>query len=91
MADKVREYKQYVHLKSKYVGIGNADTTREEFLATIHRDTYASMAHHQSMLQYTAVALGRHPHLLRQDFIKKMLWPSDNWVSLVMNEDDKQL
>lgn len=72
MADKVREHKQYVQLKSKYLGIGNADTSRAEFLATIHRDTYASMAHHQPLLRYTALAMGENPELLRQEFVKKM-------------------
>lgn len=72
MADKVREHNRYVRLKGKYIGVGNADTSREEFFSNIHRDTYASLSHHDPLLTYNALALGMNKELLRQEFIKKM-------------------
>ncbi|EEQ37571.1 putative splicing factor 3B subunit [Clavispora lusitaniae] len=75
MADKVRETHQYLHLKGKYIGLGNADTTRDEFLSNIHRDTLASLAMHDNMLTYQATATNTHPELVRQALIKRMVQP----------------
>lgn len=75
MADKVRENKEYLRNKAKYIGIGNADTTRDEFITNVHRDTLASIAQHDSLLQYNAVATNEHKHFVRQDLIKKMVQP----------------
>lgn len=72
MADKVKETNQYYHLKSKYIGVGNADTTREGFLTNIRKDTYASLAHHKPLLLYNSIALGEDQETVRQDMIKKM-------------------
>lgn len=75
MADKVKELNQYNLLKSKYIGIGSADTNREEFITTIHRDTYASLAAHDNILTYNSVALNEDVEFLRQRLIKKMVKP----------------
>lgn len=75
MADKVKDINQYNLLKSKYIGLGNADTTRDEFLANVNRDTYSSLAQHDSILYYNSVILNEPMGLLRQKMIKKMADP----------------
>lgn len=75
MADKVRDNHQYLRQKEIYAGVGNPDTTREEFITNIHRDTLASLAMHENLLMYNAVATNTHPSLLRQELIKKMVQP----------------
>lgn len=75
MADKVRDSHQYVYQKAKYIGLGNADTSREEFLTNVHRDTLASLAMHESLVAYQATATNTHRELVRQQLIKKMVQP----------------
>ncbi|RKP32998.1 hypothetical protein METBISCDRAFT_11097 [Metschnikowia bicuspidata] len=77
MADKVRETQQYLHQKLKYIGLGNADTTQDEFATQIHRDTLASLAMHKDLLLYNATATSSHPELYRQNLIKSMVLPLD--------------
>ncbi|CAK9436177.1 uncharacterized protein LODBEIA_P07350 [Lodderomyces beijingensis] len=72
MADKIREKNQYALLKSKYQGIGNADTTRLDFQTTVYNDTIASLAHHDHLLLYNSIAKNQHPALLKQELIKRM-------------------
>ncbi|KAI5955582.1 hypothetical protein KGF57_003715 [Candida theae] len=72
MADKIRERNQYALLKQKYSGIGNADTHRDEFLATIYNDTIASIAHHKHLNYYNSIVVNKHPSLVKQEMIKKI-------------------
>lgn len=72
MADKVREKNQYAFLKQKYSGIGNADTSREEFLTTVYNDTVASLAHHKHLNYYNLVVTNKHPNFIKQEMIKKI-------------------
>ncbi|RLV87061.1 hypothetical protein JA9_001134 [Meyerozyma sp. JA9] len=66
MADKVKDARLYAANKARYIGLGDADTPREEFVANVHRDT---------LLTYTAVAMNRSPEVVRQQMIKKMVQP----------------
>lgn len=75
MADKVRENNEYLRNKEKYIGVGNADTTRDEFFTNVHRDTLASIAQHDSLLQYNAVAMNEPKLFVKQSLIKKMVQP----------------
>ncbi|CAI5757265.1 unnamed protein product [Candida verbasci] len=75
MADKIRERNQYNLLKSKYNGIGNSDTTRQEFQTTIYNDSIASLAHHNHLLVYNSIITNKHPLLLKQELIKKLKQP----------------
>ncbi|KAK6455557.1 splicing factor 3B subunit 5/RDS3 complex subunit 10 [Scheffersomyces xylosifermentans] len=75
MADKIKETNEYNQLKSKYVGLGNPDTSRAEFMTNVHRDTLASLSHHSNVLLYNSVVLNEHPELVRQELIKKMVQP----------------
>lgn len=72
MADKIREKNQYALLKQKYPGIGNADTTRDEFLTTTYNDTIASLAHHKHINYYNLIVTNKHPNLMKQEMIKKI-------------------
>lgn len=75
MSDKVRENIQYSHLKTKYIGLGDPDTTREEFITNIHRDTYASLVQHEGLLLYNSLALNEPTEVLRVKMLKKMIKP----------------
>lgn len=69
------ENNEYLRHKAKYIGIGNADTTRDEFFTNVHRDTLASIAQHDSLLMYNAVALNKPKAFVKQDLIKRMVQP----------------
>lgn len=43
-------------LRSKYTGVGHADTNRHEWAINQHRDTYASIIGHATLLSYISVA-----------------------------------
>lgn len=75
MADKVRESQQYLRQKAKYIGLGNADTTRDELAINMRRDTLASLAMHKDFLLYNSVATKTHPELYRQNLLKEMATP----------------
>lgn len=75
MADKVRDTHQYLTQKARYIGLGDADTSREAFLTNVHRDTLASVAMHDSILTYNSVATNTHREVLRQQMIKAMVQP----------------
>lgn len=71
-SDKTREKQMYNALKSKYVGLGDADTTRKEFIGNIRRDTYASLIGHDSILGHLSVGLNKPKQIVRQELIDKM-------------------
>lgn len=73
MADKVKDARLYAANKGRYIGLGDPDTSRDEFVTNIHRDTYASIAQHKALLTYTSVAMNRSPEAVRQQMVKKMV------------------
>ncbi|ODQ80047.1 hypothetical protein BABINDRAFT_161689 [Babjeviella inositovora NRRL Y-12698] len=75
MADKVREQRQYDHLKARHIGLGNADTTKLEWMSNVHRDTYASFAGNAALCLYYSVAMNESLSLTRTRFIEKMIQP----------------
>ena len=62
-------------LKNKYVGTGDADTTRWEFGTNIYRDTLASNIGHKSRLLYMSLALNQTPFETKIEFLDKMFCP----------------
>lgn len=78
MADKVRETYQFNHLKAKYIGLGDSETTREEFITNTNRDTYSSLAQHDGLLLYNSLALNEPTELIRIKMLKKMIQPIKN-------------
>lgn len=74
MSDKFREANQFNLLKIKY-NLGNHDTTRDEFMTNVFKDTYASLSHHKILLLYNSLALDENIEVFRQSLIKKMIFP----------------
>lgn len=74
-ADKIKEQQVYESLKSKYVGLGDSDTTRQFFLQNIKRDTYANIIQHQSMIEFISLSTNKPKNLVKNDLIKKMINP----------------
>jgi splicing factor 3B subunit 5 len=72
MQTNIKEEQTYKMLKGRYVGLGNADSTREEFIANIKRDTYSSLIGHDSLLTQLSVGLNRPKEIIKHDFIDKM-------------------
>ncbi|KAI9007329.1 splicing factor 3B subunit 5/RDS3 complex subunit 10 [Gaertneriomyces semiglobifer] len=60
---------------STHVGTGHADTNKFEWVVNQHRDTYASIIGHNSLLAYTAVAENESMGRKRFEMIEKMLQP----------------
>lgn len=75
MADKVRDNHLYSVLNAKYAGLGNTETLRDEAMEQMHRDTLASIAMHDNILTYNAVATNTHREIVRQNLIQRMVDP----------------
>ena len=43
-------------MKQKHIGLGTDDTSRDEWLTQVHRDTYNSLLGHSALLQYAALS-----------------------------------
>lgn len=71
-----REKLVYNSLKTKYVGLGNADTARNEFIDNMKRDTYASLIGHDSLVEHLSVSLNKPKGIIRHELIDKMAKPS---------------
>ncbi|VEU21655.1 DEKNAAC102578, partial [Brettanomyces naardenensis] len=72
MTDKIGEKQLYETLKSKFVGLGNADTKRKEFIRNVKIDTYSALATSDPMVEQLSVALNKPKGLVKQDLIEKM-------------------
>ena len=66
---------QLEHLQQKYVGSGNADTSKWEWGCNIQRDSLASHIGHYSRLKYMALAQNRSVARTRHDMLWKMVQP----------------
>ncbi|KAL6948633.1 hypothetical protein ACO0QE_001105 [Hanseniaspora vineae] len=58
MSDKIRNAETLSAMKEKYVALGDDNTTSEEWLSNVHRDTYSMMIHSSALLEYTSLASG---------------------------------
>ncbi|SCU87788.1 LAFA_0E08812g1_1 [Lachancea sp. 'fantastica'] len=58
MSDKHRQQQVFQVMKQKHLGLGNENTTSEEWVSQVHKDTFYSMASHSGMLEYLALAQG---------------------------------
>lgn len=67
-----KETQMYNAMKNRYVGIGDADTKRKEFIGNMKRDTYASLIGHDSTLTHLSVALNKPKRIIHQEMIDKM-------------------
>lgn len=66
---------QMEHLQLKYQGTGHADTTREEWMTNMQRDTLASHVAHRNRLMYMALAENEPIARIRQKCLDKMINP----------------
>ncbi|CCD25620.1 U2 snRNP complex subunit YSF3 NDAI_0F03020 [Naumovozyma dairenensis CBS 421] len=91
MSDKQREQQQYRTLKQKYVGLGDENTTKDEWLTNVQRDTYNSLQGHAALLEY--ITLGQEDRVrtkagMRVELIKKMASIVDTNDELRFNNDE---
>ena len=63
---------QLEQVYKKYQGVGDADTTREEWMADIRRDTLASHLASHSRLLYFATASGKSVARVRAEFLDRL-------------------
>ena len=67
--------RNWEYLKSRYIGTGNPDTTREEWLTNIQRDTLASGVGHYDQLSFFAVASNQSIERTRVEMLNKLVRP----------------
>mmetsp|Transcript_29410 Transcript_29410/g.53848 ORF Transcript_29410/g.53848 Transcript_29410/m.53848 type:complete len:97 (+) Transcript_29410:74-364(+) len=62
-------------LKAKYIGTGDADMTKYEWITNMHRDTLASHVGHYDQMSFYAVAQNESVGRVKKDFLERMLMP----------------
>lgn len=75
MADRLRDEQKFELLQKRFIGIGNPDTTREEWLTNVQRDSLTSYVGHGPLLEMFSVAYGEPPSKVRHRFIDQMIDP----------------
>ncbi|KAL6944378.1 hypothetical protein ACO0RG_001114 [Hanseniaspora osmophila] len=79
MTDRARYGEALSTMKDKYVALGDDNTTSEEWLSNVHRDTYNLMMHSSALLEYTSVASGSQSKFeTRLKLLEKMKAPQFN-------------
>ncbi|KAM0746559.1 splicing factor 3B, subunit 5 [Meredithblackwellia eburnea MCA 4105] len=66
---------QLQQLHARYTGTGHADMNKYEWLTHQHRDTYASIIGHSSLLSYTAISDGESTARVKFELTERMLQP----------------
>ncbi|KAJ5076442.1 splicing factor 3b subunit 5 [Anaeramoeba ignava] len=66
---------QQEHIISKYVGTGNTDMSKHDWLVNQHRDTYASYIGNPSMLYFISIVENEPIAKLKYNFLQKMVQP----------------
>ncbi|KAJ1985170.1 Splicing factor 3B subunit 5 [Dimargaris cristalligena] len=61
--------------QARFVGTGDAETTKYQWLSNQHRDTYASLIGHPNLLSYMAVAENESLARCRLNLLEKMVQP----------------
>jgi splicing factor 3B subunit 5 len=67
--------RNWEYLKARYIGTGNPDTTREEWLTNVQRDTLASGVGHFDQLSFFAVASNQSVERTRVEMLNKLVRP----------------
>lgn len=62
-------------LKAKYIGTGDVDMTKYEWVTNMHRDTLASHVGHYDQMSYYAVAQNESMGRVKKEFLEMMLMP----------------
>ena len=55
-SEKQRQQRIYQLQKQRHLGVGNEDTTKEEWIENIRLDTYHSMLSNPAMIEYLTLA-----------------------------------
>ncbi|KAB8280244.1 splicing factor 3B subunit 5/RDS3 complex subunit 10, partial [Yarrowia lipolytica] len=71
-ADKLREQQLFQLSQSRYLGVGNPDTTKQEWQTNVARDSYASYIGHPGVLSHMSLALGQTEAETRIQFLDKL-------------------
>ncbi|SCV02891.1 LAME_0H06040g1_1 [Lachancea meyersii CBS 8951] len=58
MSDKHRQQQLFQVMRQKHLGLGTENTTTDEWITQVHKDTYYSMASHSAMLEYLTLSQG---------------------------------
>ncbi|PVV05329.1 hypothetical protein BB560_000161 [Smittium megazygosporum] len=74
--DKFGMNNQTDHMFAKYVGTGNPDTTKHEWLVNQMRDTYAYIIGNSSLNTYVAISEGESRARVKFNCLEKMLFPA---------------
>lgn len=75
MADKLRDQQVYDQLKSRHIGLGDADTTKHEFMGNVFRDSYSSVLGHPALLEFVSISKQQPKIMVKQQLIEKMVNP----------------
>ena len=67
--------RNWEYLKARYVGTGNPDTTREEWITNVQRDTLASGVGHVDQLAFCALASNQSLERTRMEMLNKLVRP----------------
>jgi splicing factor 3B subunit 5 len=67
--------RNWEYLKSRYVGTGSPDTTREEWIGNVMRDSLASGVGHYDQLSYFALASNQSIERTRVEMLNKLVKP----------------
>ena len=59
-------------LKAKYIGTGDADMTKYEWVTNMHRDTMASHVGHYDQMSYYAVAQNESLGRVKKEFLERL-------------------
>jgi splicing factor 3B subunit 5 len=66
---------QLESLQARFIGTGNADTTKFEWTSNVARDSLASYIGHPTMLEYMSIGLGQPRERTRIQLIERMIQP----------------
>ncbi|KAG5356369.1 hypothetical protein CJU89_6098 [Yarrowia sp. B02] len=72
MADKLREQQLFQLSQSRYLGVGNPDTSKQEWQTNVARDSYASYLGHPGVLAHMSLAQGQTEAETRLQFLDRL-------------------
>jgi splicing factor 3B subunit 5 len=97
LTDEIAQ-QQLEALQARYIGTGNADTTRHEWASNIARDSVTSYIGHPPLLNYMSIGLGQCRERTRIQLLERMIQPvgkppkvstaSDNIVKDAVDKQD---
>ncbi|KAI3378259.1 hypothetical protein SNEBB_003926 [Seison nebaliae] len=87
MTERYSIHNQLEHLQSKYVGAGNANTSKWEWANNQHRDTNAFIIGYPDLLSFTAITENESKAMVKFNLLKKMLQPCGPPPSTEANDE----